>query len=180
MSTRAVRLTMLLVIFSASTAFGQTTTVDFGPTREDVMKLLDLTQARRNMLVAIENMKTQMKAGARQRLRTKLPNATPQQVARFDKIVEAAFSDFPTDEVFNAVIPVYQRHFTKQDLDGLIAFYSTPLGQKVIQEMPALLSESMQAGGEVGRRRMSITMKHIDEQIEEMRKEEQDSNQSSH
>jgi len=44
------------------------------------------------------------------------------------------------------VVPIYAKHFSEQDLDGLIAFYSTPLGRKVIAEMPATMSECVAAG----------------------------------
>ena len=173
MTTRALRVAILAILFSATAAFAQTTTVDFGPSREDILKLLDLTQGRRNMIVALDGMKKQMRDGARQGFKTKVPDATPEQLARVDKIVDAMFADFPYDEVFNAVIPVYQRHLTKQDVDGLISFYSTPFGQKIIREMPAILSESMQAGADVTRRQMAERIKRIDEQIEQMRKEEE-------
>ena len=47
--------------------------------------------------------------------------------------------------MMNEMIPVYQRHFSKSDIDGLIAFYSSPTGQKFLREMPAVTAESMQA-----------------------------------
>jgi len=71
--------------------------------------------------------------------------------------VPAAFwSDFqkeirPEDFV-NLVIPIYARHYSENDLDGLIAFYSSPLGQKVTREMPAVMSESVVVGQEWGRK----------------------------
>jgi hypothetical protein len=69
---------------------------------------------------------------------------------------EAFWNEFqaqikPSDFV-EMVVPVYAKHFSEQDLDGLTAFYSTPLGQKVIREMPATMSECMTAGQEWGRR----------------------------
>ena len=39
---------------------------------------------------------------------------------------------------------VYARHFSKDEFDQLIAFYQTPVGQKVLTEIPALLNEIMQ------------------------------------
>jgi hypothetical protein len=41
---------------------------------------------------------------------------------------------------------VYQRHFTHDDVRGLIAFYETPLGRKLSEELPAMTQESVQAG----------------------------------
>ncbi len=44
------------------------------------------------------------------------------------------------------MIPIYQRHLTKTDLDAVISFYASPVGQKLLKEQPAMMAESMQAG----------------------------------
>ncbi|WP_325050399.1 DUF2059 domain-containing protein [Dyella solisilvae] len=44
------------------------------------------------------------------------------------------------------LVPVYQHHFTADELDGLLKFYRSPLGQKVINEMPTTMAEANQAG----------------------------------
>jgi len=41
------------------------------------------------------------------------------------------------------MIPVYQRHLTKQDVDSMLAFYNTPTGQKLLREQPAMMAEGM-------------------------------------
>ena len=43
------------------------------------------------------------------------------------------------------MIPVYQKHLTKSDVDEMIKFYSTPTGQKFLREMPAMTAEGMEA-----------------------------------
>ena len=43
------------------------------------------------------------------------------------------------------MVPVYQRHFTKSDIDALTAFYSSQPGQKFLHEMPAVTAETMRA-----------------------------------
>ena len=46
--------------------------------------------------------------------------------------------------------PIYHNHFTHQELKELIAFYKTPLGQKVLKELPLLTQEGMEAGSRWG------------------------------
>ena len=46
----------------------------------------------------------------------------------------------------NMVVPIYAKHFDEAELQGMIDFYSSPLGKKVIAEMPALMQESITAG----------------------------------
>jgi hypothetical protein len=51
------------------------------------------------------------------------------------------------------MVPVYQKHFTAEDIDGLLKFYRSPLGQKVITEMPSTMAEGMQIGQQWGQQR---------------------------
>ena len=51
------------------------------------------------------------------------------------------------------MVPVYQKHFTAEDIDGLLKFYRSPLGQKVITQMPATMAEGMQIGKQWGQER---------------------------
>lgn len=44
------------------------------------------------------------------------------------------------------LIPIYQKHFTAQDVAGMLRFYRSPLGQKVIAVMPETMADAMQAG----------------------------------
>jgi hypothetical protein len=44
------------------------------------------------------------------------------------------------------IAAVYDRHLSSEELRQLIAFYRTPVGRKVIAEMPVIVQESMQAG----------------------------------
>jgi hypothetical protein len=81
--------------------------------------------------------------------RRKHPNATPLEVRKAaqaaGECLQAAMKVSSVDELINAMVPIYQRHLTHSDIDGIVEFYSTPLGQKVLKEMPAMMAESMQA-----------------------------------
>jgi len=50
------------------------------------------------------------------------------------------------DELVNLVVPVYDRNFTDEEIEGMLAFYSSPVGQKVLAKLPVVLQESMQVG----------------------------------
>lgn len=55
-----------------------------------------------------------------------------------------------TEQLINMMVPVYARHFTDDDIQQLIAFYSTPLGKKYVQEQPEIMQESFQIGMQWG------------------------------
>ena len=46
--------------------------------------------------------------------------------------------------------PIYHDHFTLSEVNGLISFYETPLGRKVVATLPLITQESMLAGQQWG------------------------------
>ena len=64
--------------------------------------------------------------------------------AQMNKMMDDMLKDMPWDEMIQAMAPAYQKHMTKGDLDAIVAFYSSPTGQKLLREMPAITGESMQ------------------------------------
>ncbi|GAB3035955.1 hypothetical protein GCM10027285_19030 [Oleiagrimonas citrea] len=64
-------------------------------------------------------------------------------------------------DMINKLVPVYQKHFTQRDMTGLLKFYRTPLGQKVIHEMPETMRESMQIGQSWGKNRMQAMVAQL-------------------
>jgi uncharacterized protein len=55
-------------------------------------------------------------------------------------------------EIDTMLVDIYARHFDQAELEELIRFNKTPVGQKVLEEMPAIVRESMAAGMEWGRK----------------------------
>ncbi len=51
-----------------------------------------------------------------------------------------------TQQFIGRLVPVYQKHFNAEEMEGLLKFYRSPLGQKVINEMPTTMAEANQAG----------------------------------
>ncbi len=64
-------------------------------------------------------------------------------------------------------IPIYQKHLTKGDVDAMTVFYSSPTGQKLLREQPAIASESMQAMAPRMQKAMSDIMDRIGRMAEE-------------
>jgi hypothetical protein len=40
-------------------------------------------------------------------------------------------------------VRIYQKSFSQEEVDGMIAFYKTPAGQAVISKMPAVMQNTM-------------------------------------
>ena len=63
------------------------------------------------------------------------------------------------NDLIGRMVPIYQSHFTAGDVAGLLKFYQSPLGQKLIAEMPKTMEEGMSVGKLWGAER-SMTMLH--------------------
>jgi len=93
-------------------------------------------------------------------------------------LLEELFAEYKVDELLDAVVPIYQKHFSKSDLDAVLVFYMSPPGQRMLQEMPALMTESMQAGMAIGRKKAESMQGKVKAAIEDMKREsEQPKNQ---
>ncbi len=47
------------------------------------------------------------------------------------------------EEMVRKVIPVYEKHLTIEDLEGILAFYRTPTGQNLLKAQPKITKDSM-------------------------------------
>jgi hypothetical protein len=65
---------------------------------------------------------------------------------RLQKFMEAFAQKFnaqsPSSKAMDAVIPIYAQNFSIEDLQGLIQFYESPLGQRLVKVMPQVHKES--------------------------------------
>jgi len=136
-------------------------------TRDQVLTLLETLQVRKTMAVMLENMKQIMKEATEKSFREKVPNPTPRQLAALSGMVDDIV-DAQLDDLLNAIIPIYQRHLTKTDIEEMIRFYSSPVGQKLLREQPQIIQESMQAGAGVQQKRMDEMNARIQERMQEL------------
>ena len=143
------------------------------PTHEQIMKLMDLLQIRRNMALMMDGMKQAMKQGAEQAFRDRIPNPTPKQLEALNGMVDDLMADIPLDEMVEAMVPIYRRHLSRTDVDEIIRFYSSAVGQRLLHEQPQMIQEGMQAGAEIQQKRMDQMMAKIRARTEKMAEEEE-------
>src|SRR5207302_707634 len=53
---------------------------------------------------------------------------------------------FHPDDMTDGLVAIYDKHFTEDEIKGLLQFYGSPLGQKYAAEMPKVSAESNTAG----------------------------------
>lgn len=69
-----------------------------------------------------------------------------------------------SDEFTKLYIPIYAKYYGEADLDELVKFYKTPVGQKMISSTPLIMKESMEAGREWGQNLGKKLMDEISKQ----------------
>ncbi len=92
----------------------------------------------------------QMKAMQRQQMESMSQNSgvkmNPSSLAMQDKIMDLMGQEMSWDKLKDAYVGVYVETFTEEDLQGLINFYKSPTGQKLVEKTPELSAKVMEIG----------------------------------
>jgi uncharacterized protein len=67
----------------------------------------------------------------------------------------------PAAEVDSAEIPIYAQHFSIEDLQGMIQFYESPLGQRIMKALPQVMQETQQKGQAIERTAAINTLREM-------------------
>lgn len=89
---------------------------------------------------------------------------------RMKKLMDDLRKNMPMDEIVDAMIPAYQNHFTHGDIQAMNAFYSSPVGQKVLEQLPAVMQEGMQAAMPIMSKFMTQWKERMQDEIKELKK----------
>jgi uncharacterized protein len=88
--------------------------------------------------------------------------------SKLTTMVDAMLDKIPMDEIMQAMIPAYQKHLTKGDIDNLVAFYSTPTGSKLLKEMPSMTGEATQAAIPIMSKYMDTIEKRVQKETDDL------------
>jgi hypothetical protein len=163
-------LLLIACLLLGSVSFAQENPADAPASKADIEKYLDVLHTRDLMKTMMDAMSKQMHQMIAEQLK-KDPAMTPQAEGRVNKIMDDIIKTMPIDDLIDAMIPVYQKHFTKGNIDDLLAFYSTPTGQKLVKELPAISTEAMQAVMPISQRMMATAMQRAKDELAQMQKE---------
>ena len=130
-------------------ASGQSTTVQSASTKSkaidpakaaDIHALLELVGARDQVQESVNLTAEQY----REKLLATVPSGVKGQA-----FVNAVISDyekkFDVDQVTEQLVSIYDKHYSDDEIKGLLQFYGSPLGQKVASEGPRISREIQEA-----------------------------------
>ena len=103
--------------------------------RNDIRKLMDVT--------GVAELMGEMGGMLMGQLKRMAPDVPEAEWEKYEKRLQGS-------TLIDMSIPIYAEHFTPEEIDQLVKFYSTPIGQKTIKTMPLVLRESMESGQKWG------------------------------
>jgi len=125
--------------------------LDQQPTKEQLAKLFEVMRLRQQLQDYFTQGDVMAKGQAMAQFHevfTRMCNGcslTPGQSKTIDNMmsryVAKLVSVYPVSERIDDIFSIYQRHLSRTDVDALVGFYSSPAGQHMLNEKPAILQE---------------------------------------
>ena len=134
--TRAVLAAMcglVLIISPAATQQQPASRPVDAATAAEARRLLAVTGATKLMLSTMESM-----IAAQREANPQIPEAF------WDVFMAHARRD--TTQLIDMLVPIYASHLTQSELEELLRFYTSPIGQRLTAAQPEILKESTLAG----------------------------------
>ena len=153
----------------AGLSFAQTA-ADAPASKQDVETYLSAVHSHEMMRQILESMAKPMQQMAHDQCAKYKDRLPADCEAQMNKNMDDMMKQMPFDEMMDAMIPAYEKHFTKGDMDALTAFYSAPTGQKVLRELPAIMSESMELMMPIMKRTVDQMTERAQQQVAQMMK----------
>jgi uncharacterized protein len=143
-------------------------------TAEQLAKLFEVMRIKQQM----QSMRTMVPAMVQQQIQSAMkqteeglpagskltPELRDKMQAIMNKYVGKAMDLYPTDEMLTDMTGIYQKHLSKDDVEGLITFYGSPAGQHLLDAQPVIAQEYMpMVMGKVGQRSQAMTREMMKE-----------------
>lgn len=147
------------------------------PSKEQLIRLFDAMEIQKQ----VQGVMNAMGANVEKMMPFNVDALTEKQKTAIAGLEAELFSKMMSPELIDSyvaqIIPIYQRHFTKSDVDGLISFYASPAGQKLLHEQPAITQESMTMVVPLMQKRVQDVLEetHYEQRIKQIFAESNDS-----
>lgn len=161
---------LLLVACVCSLAPAQT--AEQPASADDVARLMNALHVRKQMEEMQKTILAQIKPMLESMVKEQLKGMTPQQRQQVQVILADSIADsltsYPVEEMIADITPIYQKYLNRADVDAMIAFYSSPTGQKFLQNQPQILGDFMTAMMPKIQRRVQSSTERMQKRIEDL------------
>jgi len=148
-------------------AAAATVPLDQQPSKEQLTKLFELMRVQEQVASVTkimpellqEQFSTQLKQLQKSHPELASKDAAQRQAVTkiMSKYIERSMNLYPPDEMVADMGTLYQKHLTRSDVEGIIAFYSSPAGQHMLDMVPVIMQEFM-----------PMVMQRMDERMQPM------------
>lgn len=159
------RAAVLATLFFLPAGFAQS--IEASASREQILKLFEVMHIRQQMRSTMEGVLKQQSSMVRDSIQQRYPEITEEEMKHMNDYLEESLKAIPVEGMIDDMIPVYQKHLNQVDVEAMISFYSSATGQKLMQEMPAMTSEGMQAAYPRMQEQMEKVMRRVEEKMKE-------------
>ena len=83
-------------------------------------------------------------------------------------IIDEVSNELDKESYYDLVVPIYQKYFTPDDIEELVAFYKSSVGRKLISVTPNIMKETGQAGQEWVKKATQRLIPRIKKKLQEM------------
>jgi hypothetical protein len=140
----------LILSLCGSVSYAANPSADLGaasnpPSEASIKQLLETAQARKMVDSVMVQMETFVKQAMQQATQgQQIPPKVQKDIDKRQAELMAILKEmFEWNKLEPMYLRVYQKSFTQQEVDGMIAFYKTPAGQAVINKMPVVMQNTM-------------------------------------
>jgi hypothetical protein len=169
-SMKALWIAILCTAFNAA-VLAQTPSNE-PPSSDDIILYLLTMHSHDMMQKIMEAQADSMRQLFLDRIAKDKGSVSPDFDSKFKAAMDDLIRNMPADQIIQATIPIYQQHFTKAEIQSMDAFYSSPVGQKALQELPEVMKEGMQAA-------MPILSAYLSQWQERMKSQLEDAGKST-
>ena len=141
------------------------------PSDQSIAKMMETMHVETMLNQMTTQMESGMRAGMDQGMQQALHGTppTPAQKAKAEdfqkKLAAILREELSFAKVKDIYIQVYRETFTQDEIDKIIAFYSSPAGKAMVEKVPI----TMQKAGELMRGRMGPMMQKVQAMMEEFK-----------
>ena len=157
------------ILVAAALAFSITSTQAAPPSDASINQLLELSKAGALMDSVWAQMDGFMKTSMQQVTKGKPLSADEQAIMNKQqtKMIAIMKDELSWAKIKDGFVQVYRETFTQEEVDGIIAFYTSPAGQAFGDKQPALMKNTMT----LMQQRMGPIMQKIQQMSAETAKE---------
>jgi len=134
------------------------------PAKETAIRhLLDITGGAKEG----ENINEGMTGRVKEVMTRALP---ADQLPKFmDTFTQKFTASAPPSAVTDAVVKIYAQHFSLEDIQGITKFYESPVGQRMVKEMPDVARDSQNVGMQMDQKVVIDVLRGMSEEYPQLK-----------